>query len=510
MAIFTELEAQLAVLRELVGEDAEPSTVGELIARLSDDQVVEIIGGASELIRGAERLRIVAAGVAASRSTRDAGHSGLAQSRGHRNATGLVQELTGSTKSEAQRHVRLGESILEGGSTGSAGVMSDPATNGSDSSAGTGMGEPSEGGAAEGDAEYSGPASWHSPLDAALLRGTVSAAQHDAILRGLGEPPADGDTGETPVDAWARAAEQLIETASACAVEELARTARTVRDRLDPEGADQRYRARYERRSFRRWTDADGQQRGSFAFDDEGALWIDTIIDSAMRPRRGGPRFVDAQEREQARALSDDPRTNDQLAYDLIVDVLRAGALTDVTEVFGTRQAGVRLVQVVNSDNDPADVAHAEDQLVTFPSWVAQQHMCDTGTVPVTVDSAGNPLDVGREHRLFTPKQRIALAVRDGGCRWNGCDRPASYCEAHHIDHYSQGGRTDIDRGLLLCRFHHMALHSGGWWITRDGKGDFVLRHKTGETSTLKPRLALTYAWAGIDPPPKRFRPAAA
>ena len=104
-----------------------------------------------------------------------------------------------------------------------------------------------------------------------------------------------------------------------------------------------------------------------------------------------------------------------------------------------------------------------------------------------------------------------ALALRDGGCRWQGCDRPASYCEAHHIDPYSQGGRTDIDRGILLCRFHHMNLHHGGWRITRDGKGEFLLHPPGGrEPVPLRAPLVLTYAWGGTDPPPRRFRPVAA
>lgn len=92
---------------------------------------------------------------------------------------------------------------------------------------------------------------------------------------------------------------------------------------------------------------------------------------------------------------------------------------------------------------------------------------------------------------------------------WPGCDRPASYCEAHHIDEWNRdGGRTDIDRGILICRFHHMNLHQHGWRITRKGKDDFVLSHPGGETSVLRRRAALAYAWTGIDPPPRRFRPA--
>ncbi|WP_417508933.1 HNH endonuclease signature motif containing protein [Microbacterium sp.] len=126
----------------------------------------------------------------------------------------------------------------------------------------------------------------------------------------------------------------------------------------------------------------------------------------------------------------------------------------------------------------------------------------------MTIDECGNPLDVGREQRLFTPRQRIGLAIRDGGCRWQGCDRPASYCEAHHIDEWKKDqGHTDIDRGILLCRFHHMNLHNREWKITRRAKDDFILHAASGEKWAMRTRTVLSYAFADIDPPPKRFRP---
>ena len=85
-------------------------------------------------------------------------------------------------------------------------------------------------------------------------------------------------------------------------------------------------------------------------------------------------------------------------------------------------------------------------------------------------DEHGHPLDVGREQRLFTPRQRIALAERDGGCRWTGCDRPPSWCEAHHIQHWARdGGRTDVADGILLCKHHHLLLHDHHWEIERRG-----------------------------------------
>ena len=94
------------------------------------------------------------------------------------------------------------------------------------------------------------------------------------------------------------------------------------------------------------------------------------------------------------------------------------------------------------------------------------------GTVAVVFDEHGQPLDVGREQRLFTQRQRIALAERDGGCGWTACERPPSWCEAHHIQHWARdGGRTDVADGILLCRHHHVLLHDHHWEIERRGPG---------------------------------------
>ena len=491
------LDAIAALIPTLAGRisaGAGASDVQGVVEGLADAEAVAVLREAGEVGRLVEQVQVICAGVIARRSTRDAGHAGLAQARGHRSATSLVQELGGMTKGEAARQVRVGEALLDD-AAGSGAVAG---------------GLP---------AEQATSVDWGQVLRDGLRSGALTSAQFDAIRRGLGDPPSasEGCSDADRVahhhairDAWVHAAVQLIEEAGRRTVEELAAAARTIRDLLDPDGAEARFLARYEKRAFRTWFDQDGMRRASIAFDDEGGAYLDTIFDAALRPRRGGPRFVDPTEKTSAADLSADPRTNDQLSYDLLLDLIRAGAFADPTAVFGTRQAGVRLVQQITVDGSPAPVAVTEDGLTALPAAVAERRICETGTIPVTVDTCGNPLDVGRESRLFTPKQRIGLAIRDGGCRWNGCDRPASYCEAHHIDEWARDeGRTDIDRGILLCRFHHMQLHHGRWQITRDRKHDFVLHHPDGRRSVLHSRLPLRYAWGDIDPPPKRFHPAA-
>ena len=540
MAFFSDLAQHLEVLRDAFGGEVEAEELPVVLERLGDEGVVAALAAATGLVRAGEMVRIAASGVAAARSTRAAGHDGLAQRRGHRSPATLIQEITGATRAEAAKHVRLGESLRAAAGLDRAQDESTDAAVPGDPDAP----------AADGPVPVE---PWHAPLGRALLAGAISSAQHDAILRGLGEPPIpepaddpdvdDPDAGAAraaewaaqAIEAWRVAAEQLIAEARERTVEELGRTARTVRDQLDPDGARRRFDERFDGRAFRFWRDQDGIRRGSIVFEDYGGAWAQSILDAALRPRRGGPRFVDPAEQQRADDLAADPRSNDQLAYDLLLDVLRAGTLADPATVFGTRQPGVRVLipqtthdapttprpaatettggpnhgQPTHDDPITAGTGLVEDDQTALPAWLIDQSICDTGTIECTLDPNGNPLDLGREARLYTPRQRIALAIRDGGCRWRTCDRPASYCEAHHLDMYSEGGRTDIDRGILLCHFHHRELHHGGWTITRNGKADFTLHPPPGrgDPIVLTPRLALRYAWAHLHRPPTRFRP---
>jgi hypothetical protein len=116
-----------------------------------------------------------------------------------------------------------------------------------------------------------------------------------------------------------------------------------------------------------------------------------------------------------------------------------------------------------------------------------ERHACTAGTVRLTVDghpdNAGQPLNLGRERRLFSRAQRLALAARDGGCRWPGCERPPSWCEAHHIEHWQRDrGRTDVADGILLCRHHHLLAHNNGWEIQRDGPRYLLVPPESGGT----------------------------
>ena len=84
---------------------------------------------------------------------------------------------------------------------------------------------------------------------------------------------------------------------------------------------------------------------------------------------------------------------------------------------------------------------------------------CDSDVTLHVVDEQGRFIDGSKDFRLFNPAQRRALAVRDGGCAWPGCDVPAAWTDAHHIVHWAHGGKTEIDNAVLLCGFHHGYIH---------------------------------------------------
>jgi len=94
----------------------------------------------------------------------------------------------------------------------------------------------------------------------------------------------------------------------------------------------------------------------------------------------------------------------------------------------------------------------------------ARRLACDAGVVAITEDHDGNPLHVGRKTRGISPALRRALKQRDGGCRWPGCSH-TRFVQAHHVEHWADGGETNIENLLTLCGFHHRLLHEGGFGL---------------------------------------------
>ena len=107
------------------------------------------------------------------------------------------------------------------------------------------------------------------------------------------------------------------------------------------------------------------------------------------------------------------------------------------------------------------------DHVGPVPREVARRIACDASIRRVVMAGASEPLDVGRRTSVISPALRRALIARDRHCRFPGCDRPATWCDGHHVDHWADGGETCLTNLVLLCRRHHRLVHPPGGFGVR-------------------------------------------
>ena len=433
-----------------VADACGDAAISDLFGDRDDEQLLTMMADASAARDAVEVVLAAAAAEVARRSARELGYAGLAQRKGHRNVTSLVQNITGQTKADVGRAIRAGEELAP------ATVPVSTVT-----------------------AEPPVAPTWQTTLRDAFATGRITQAQFSALRTGLGEPPLERYPDLAPdflLRAWTVAVEALLAEAPVLPVEELRNAARIARDRLDPVGVTMRFEERFEARSFRAWIDENGQHHARIAFDDDAAAWVHTMLRAALRPRRG-PRFVTPGALEGDVIAPLDERSNEQLQYDTLISILRTGANADPNQAFGDRQPGVRIIVEASAIDDAEEdgkmrvtgAGHLEDGGASVPPGVVEKYLCDAGATTIRIDASGRPLDVGRESRLFTAKQRVAIAARDGGCIWPSCIAPPSECEYHHTAHwFEHHGRTDVDDGVPLCRNCHMRLHNQRWRIARE------------------------------------------
>ncbi len=96
---------------------------------------------------------------------------------------------------------------------------------------------------------------------------------------------------------------------------------------------------------------------------------------------------------------------------------------------------------------------------------------CDAAVVEVACDAAGRVLRTGRRTRSVPTGMRRALEIRDQHrCAFPSCTH-TRFLDAHHIEHWVDGGATELDNLVLLCRRHHTFVHEVGYRIERDAQG---------------------------------------
>lgn len=297
----------------------------------------------------------------------------------------------------------------------------------------------------------------------ALAEGAVSA-QHVSAIAGV--------VAKVGVEHAVTAEPILLELARRSEPSTVRRATAHIHALVDAAGAERALHAVYERRRVTLSVVADRAYL-------DGVLDVESaeLLRAALQPlmTSGGP---------------NDRRSAAQLRADALLDLAKRQLDSGSLPHLGGERPHVSVVI-----DEPA--LHAVVGAVTLawtgqavPAAVVRRWTCDAQLTPVlasllpppTTSAASSPssraavylrggwlpLDVGRGSRLVTTAQLKALRVRDGGCVHPGCSRTAAYCDAHHVQHWADGGSTSLDNLVLLCRHHHRTLHTGQWSLSPD------------------------------------------
>lgn len=215
----------------------------------------------------------------------------------------------------------------------------------------------------------------------------------------------------------------------------------------------------------------DGTVSGHFTVPTLAGAVLKKILDAMTSPRR-----VTTTRRAPHSASATDGRSRDWaqargLAFKDMLEHLPTDRLHSKTAatIVITLDLGTLRGQLKAAGLDTGDLVSAAE---------ARRLACTAGLVPVVLGGHTQPLDLGRANRFFTEAQRVAGASKHTSCAADGCEVPYAWCELHHLDPWSRGGRTDLDQMAPLCGFHHRQVHDSGRLHRRlpDGSVRFARR----------------------------------
>jgi hypothetical protein len=324
--------------------------------------------------------------------------------------------------------------------------------------------------------------SWRVGLEKGAAREKVRVARALGELPKISEAMRRGELSYSKVRALTRVAtpeneEELLifaQAGTAGHVEKLVRAWRRVDRYEEIEEAEKRHQHRY----ARVYTDEDGMVVIRARLEPEvGAVVMRALEAAADMLYKETEEGKEPQEKE----ISGEQRRADALG--LVAEGALAGGLDN-----GTR--GDRYQVVVHVDAEALEDPNQPGQSVLedgirVSAETSRRLACDAAKVVMTHDADGSVLDVGRKTRTIPPALRRALVHRDRSCRFPGCG--LKFCDAHHIEHWAEGGKTRLDNLLLLCRYHHRLVHEGGIRVKLLPNGEPQFSRSDGRTIAVAP-----------------------
>ncbi len=385
----------------------------------------------------------VIAGEVAHRSRPALGMSGLAQRTGFRTPERLITQTTGVTKQQASTALSAGKLMAEIADDGTV----DEVTG-----------------------EVLAPTQpWLRPVAVAVSTGRISTSAAQSIGSGLGIPNSAVTAEQLEV-----AATRLVDEAvGGIDADRLWKRARDARDELDVAGVKVREAELFETRGITHFPLAGGGGKAIWNMDPETYANFKDIYDRSTSPKLGGVRFVSKEQSERAATIAADDRTPVQLASDAMLQLMKLGTESNPNFLLGSGAPIIRITVAEEALETGYGFGTIEGSDEHISMDTVQRLLCGGDSIRMGFDQNGNVLDVESEQRLFSKRQREVLAVKFGQCMDPNCDRPPSWTEAHHIKQWVRDkGKTLIENGILLCKWHHLKYHNEGYEITAPIPGD--------------------------------------
>ncbi|MEX0754145.1 MAG: DUF222 domain-containing protein [Actinomycetota bacterium] len=260
---------------------------------------------------------------------------------------------------------------------------------------------------------------------------------------------------DTDPEAFRESEKQLVDAARIHSMHDLKRVTAYWREAAEREQAAQGEDKLRERRRLHASVTLLGMVRVDGDLDPEtGELFL-TALRAILDAESRAP--GDSDERTPAQRRADAVGELSRQWLDLADRPTVAGERPHVTVTVGTEA----LKRTSPASGAPDDIPGASELDHTGPVHpeIARRLACDASISRVVMAGPSEPLDVGRRTPIVPPAMRRAVVVRDRHCRFPGCDRPHTWCDAHHAVHWADGGPTAVPNLLLLCRRHHRMVH---------------------------------------------------
>ena len=243
----------------------------------------------------------------------------------------------------------------------------------------------------------------------------------------------------------------LVDTARDEGTKAVVQRANEIANRFDPDGFEQQEAMVRDHRSLQLVRKPDGTLTLRGSLDKESAALALAVLDplAAPLPKADG---------------TPDTRSGEVRYADALVQALQL-ATSALPDVRGERPHMFVTTTLESLQRQAGSALGSLESGHLISRHAIRRIACDATIIPVVLGTVGQPLDIGRATRIVPLGLRRAVVARDGGCAFPGCDRPPSWCDAHHITHWADGGDTSLRNLVLLCGHHHELMHDAHWNI---------------------------------------------